>query len=112
MSNGTNEKPKFKKLAQFQTPDGRIFNTQREASEHMRSYLVVDAFTKVLEGVTNIDAQWFVDNKDAVLKAYRAAEVERKPPSPETLQKMKEARDKMTAAYREKYGTKEQPKAA
>lgn len=98
----------FKKLAQFQTPDGRVFETQREASEHVRQYLVVEAIGKVAAGftgsviVTDADgdeqvveqslADYLLANKEAVLKAYDAAKVERAPVSEETKAKMKAAR--------------------
>ena len=102
----SDNKPQFKKLSQFQTPDGKIFDTQREASEHLRSHLVVEAFTTMLNGVdkNTIDASWFVTNKEAVTKCYDASKVERAAPSPETRAKMEAARSKMVAAYREKYG--------
>ena len=100
-----NTEVKLKKLSQFQTPDGRIFDTQKAASEHLRAHLVVEAFTTLLsESDGTIDANWFVANKDRIQACYDAAKPERKAPSPETMAKMNAAREKMVAAYREKYG--------
>jgi hypothetical protein len=92
--------PKLKKLAQFQTPDGRIFNTQKEASEHLRAHLVVSAVTAVAEKFTGVDAegneqslaQFLLASKEDLVKAYDAAKVQRPPVSEETKAKMKAAR--------------------
>ena len=89
------EKPKLKKIATFQTPDGKVFQTQREASEHLRGYLVDDAL-KTLVGTLEkgkvIDWEWLKANKEAVIKAYDAAKVERAPVTEETKAKMKLSR--------------------
>ena len=90
-------KPLFKKLAQFQTPDGKIFQTQKEASEHLRVHLVVDALKKVVDG-TNINYEWLLENRIAILKAFDAAKIERPPVSEETKAKMKAAREKIGQA--------------
>lgn len=95
------EKPKkpaplFKKLAQFQTPDGLIFETQREASEHLRKHLVVDALKAVTEGNEQL-VEWLLENKAAILKAYDAAKIERPPVTEETKAKMKAARQALAA---------------
>lgn len=96
--------PLFKKLAQFQTPDGRVFETQREASEHVRQYLVVDAINAVaakFDGTTVNEAgdtveqtlaEFLLANKAEILKAYDAAKIERAPVTEETKAKMKAAR--------------------
>lgn len=84
----------FKKLAQFQTPDGKIFQTQKEASEHLRGHLVVSA-VKAVAGGDEALTKWLLDNKDALVKAYDAAKVERPPVSEETKAKMKAAREKI-----------------
>lgn len=88
----------FKKLAQFQTPDGTIFETQKEAAEHVRKYLVVEAIAAVAESFNpeaGTLADFLMANKDAVLKAYDAAKVERAPVTEETKAKMKAARAKL-----------------
>lgn len=102
--------PALKKLAQFQTPDGKIFQTQREASEHLRQYLVVDAVNAVAAkytGYTTNEAgdtveqtlgEFLLANKAEVLKAYDAAKVERAPVTEETKAKMKAAREKRMLA--------------
>lgn len=87
----------FKKLAQFQTPDGKIFETQKEAGEHLRRHLVDEALAKVVEG-TSVTVDWLKDNKEAILKAYDAAKIERPPVSEETKAKMKAARLKLAQA--------------
>ena len=93
----------FKKLAQFQTPDGKIFETQREASEHLRRHLVVDAIKKIAAGDEKL-VNWLMDNKEAIVKAYDAAKVERAPVTEETKRKM--------ALARAKIGQGKQPQAA
>jgi hypothetical protein len=106
----------LKKLAQFQTPDGQIFGTQKEATEHLRKHLVVSAVNAVaatFNPETVIDAvgnegeegyveahyltlgEFMLNNKDAIQKAYDAAKVERAPVSEETKAKMKAARAKI-----------------
>lgn len=103
--------PLFKKLAQFQTPDGLIFETQKAAAEHLRKHLVVDAVTAVAalytgevlvtaedgseDIVSQTLAEFLLANKDEVVKAYDAAKVERAPVSEETKAKMKAARAKI-----------------
>jgi len=100
----------FKKLAQFQTPDGLIFETQKEAGEHVRSYLVVEAVAAVAALFTGTQAGKDADGNDAVVpqtlaefllaskaelvKAFDAAKVERAPVTEETKAKMKAARAK------------------
>jgi hypothetical protein len=90
------KKPLFKKLAQFQTPDGKIFETQKEATEHLRGYLVDEALAKVVAALpTPVTVQWLKDNEAMITKAYNAAKVERPPVSEETKAKMKAAREKL-----------------
>jgi len=84
------KKSLFKKLAQFQTPDGKIFTTQKEASEHLRVHLVEAALLAVSKGDKTM-ATWLLDNKDPIVKAYKAAEIQRPPVSEETKAKMKAA---------------------
>jgi hypothetical protein len=96
--------PLFKKLAQFQTPDGRVFETQKEASEHIRGYLVVDAVNALAakfdgtvvngdgETVEQTLGEFLLANKADMIKAYDAAKVERAPVTEETKEKMRLAR--------------------
>lgn len=87
------EKPKkvmpYKKLTQFQLPDGSIVNTQKEATEFARRHLVVEALLKVSEG-NQETADWLLANKTEIMAAYSAAEVKREI-SDETREKMRKA---------------------
>lgn len=109
------KKPLFKKLAQFQTPDGQVFETQKAAAEHMRKHLVVEAVNK-LAAEFNAEEQSLGDfllaRKDDVLKAYDAAKVERPAPSAETMAKMKAAREAQLAIIREAKAKAEAEKAS
>jgi len=84
------KKALFKKLAQFQTPDGKVFQTQKEASEHLRIHLVHEALLKVTGGDEKLK-DWLLENKEGIIKAYKAAEAPRPPVSEETKRKMREA---------------------
>jgi len=95
------KKPLFKKLSQFQTPDGKVFETQKEASEHLRGYLVDEALLKVANGDQTL-ATWMKDNKEAIQKAFDAAKIERPPVTEETKAKMKAAREKAAIALASK----------
>ena len=86
------KKPLFKKLSQFQTPDGKVFETQKEASEHLRGYLVDEALLKVCNGDSAL-ATWMKENKEEITKAFDAAKIERPPVTDETKAKMKAARE-------------------
>lgn len=103
VAGGENKKTKkpalFKKLSTFQTPDGKVFDTQKEASEWIRRHLVDDALKALCggEGDVTINWQWLKDNKDNILKAYDAAKIERPPVTEETKAKMKAARAKLKA---------------
>lgn len=102
--------PLFKKLAQFQTEDGQIFETQKAATEHMRKHLVVAAVGAVAALYTGVAvdadgdeqeqslAEFLLANKDAVIAAYDAAKVDRPPVTEETKAKMKAAREKRQLA--------------
>jgi hypothetical protein len=79
----------YKKLSQFQLPDGTIVATQKEASEFARKHLVTDALLKVAGGDQTM-ADWLLANKDAIQAAYAAAEIKRNI-SDETRAKMREA---------------------
>jgi len=79
----------LKKLAQFQTPDGQVFDTQKAATEHLRKHLVDEALLKVSGGDQNL-ADWLKANKAEIVAAYDAATVKREI-SDETRQKMREA---------------------
>ena len=101
--------PLFKKTATFETPDGKVFNTQKEAAEHVRGHLVVDAVNAVAakfdgsvivknpetgdeEIVSQTLGEFLLANKADVLKAYDAAKIERAPVTEETKEKMRLAR--------------------
>jgi hypothetical protein len=102
----------LKKLAQFQTPDGLIFGTQKEATEHLRGHLVTAAVSAVAAtfdptAVVQVEgeedryttlAEFLLANKAEILKAYDAAKVERAPVSEATKEKMKAARAKIGVA--------------
>lgn len=88
------KQPLFKKVPQFVTPDGKIFSTQKEASEHLRAHLVDEALLKVCGG-NKEQADWLKANKDEIVKAYDAAKIQRPPVKPETIEKMRQARLKM-----------------
>lgn len=123
------KKPLFKKVATFQTPDGLIFNSQKEAAEHVRKHLVVeavDAFAKAFTGTkTVVDettgetttveqtlGQYLLENKDAYLKALDAAKIERPAPSAETLEKMRKAREAQLEIIRAAKAKKAEEEAA
>jgi predicted nucleic acid-binding Zn-ribbon protein len=100
----------LKKLAQFQTPDGKIFDTQREATQHLRSYLVDAALLAVANNDQQL-ADWLKENRTAIEKAYAAADVERAPVSEETKAKMKAVRD-MTPEQRKAHNEARDAKEA
>lgn len=79
----------YKKLTQFQLPDGTIVNTQKEATEWSRRHMVVEALEKVCDG-NKETAAWLLENKAAILAAFAAAEVKREI-SDETREKMRKA---------------------
>jgi hypothetical protein len=95
------KKPLFKKLSQFQTPDGKVFETQKEASEHLRGYLVDEALLKVANGDQQL-ADWMKANKEDIVKAFDAAKIERPPVTEETKAKMKAAREQAALKLAEK----------
>jgi len=86
----------LKKLAQFQTPDGKIFETQKAATEHLRGYLVDEALLKIAGGDKSL-ADWLKANKDAITAAYDAATVKREI-SEETREKMRVKMNERRAA--------------
>jgi hypothetical protein len=86
----------LKKLAQFQTPDGLIFDTQKAATEHLRKHLVDEALLKVAGGDKGL-ADWLKASQAEITAAYDAATVKREI-SEETRQKMREAMNAKRAA--------------
>lgn len=93
----------FKKVAQFVTPDGVVHETQKAASEHMRKHLKIEAvkalaetFDAAQESLGDFLMRVEVELKDA----YDAAKIDRPAPSAETLEKMRQAREKQLADLR------------
>jgi hypothetical protein len=70
----------FERIAQFETPDGRRWNTQAAAAEHMRVFLVKEALVKLVgDQVENADqlVEWLFENREQLREALDAAKRER-----------------------------------
>lgn len=80
----------WKKLSQFQTPDGKIFATQREATIHLRRDKIADALKAVTKGDEAL-TNWLVENRVEIEKAFHAADPAPRQITPETRAKMKAA---------------------
>lgn len=114
--------PQLKRLAQFQTPDGTIFETQKEAAEHLRQHLVVDAVNAVaalFDGSVEVNGElqvqtlgeFLMANKAAVQAAFDAAKVERAPVSEATKALMAASRAMTPEQRAEAKQAKEDAKA-
>jgi hypothetical protein len=64
----------FKKV--IITPDGRQFNTEAEAKEHLRAPKIIEAMKVVCGGNADL-ANWLVSNEDVVLNAFDTGTIKR-----------------------------------
>lgn len=60
----------------FVTPDGQVFSTKKEAQNHLRAPMVLDALMK-LTGKNKELSSWLQDNQEAIEVAFETGTIKR-----------------------------------